>query len=503
MTHAAGELMPRPNASLDGFHIPVLNDTDLAQWFDEWALEGTVKFNEALGWHEWEGTRWKSVDPRQILKKLSKILKEYERQARAREEYRDATASLARRLSSASLKALLTQLEVQTYTEANFFETDPDLLNVQNGVVDLRTGELGPHEKRWGFRYVTSAPYIPGSIHVDWESALEALDADAQDALQLTVGQSISGYSPPDDKVNILQGPRAQNGKSTIVLGLEATLGDFASFVSEKVLAGNKFDHPAEKMSLFGARLAILEELPNRILSSKNLKDITGRKMSARYMHRNPVSWTTTHTLFITTNHALEFDQVDNAVKRRVRLFRFDKEYVDNPTEPNHVKKDPTLRERLMKGSDGQHEAILAWAIEGAALWFSNGQKMPSENMSLSKARERWEKESDVLGNFFEEFIEISPEAFVATVELLFAFNHYQLTLGGPQWTMLQFTNAFEARNDLQRYRTRVGRTRAVDARSIPATPGMNPTESKQPLCWFGMRFLAERAEPIRFGSGF
>lgn len=481
------------DANLDSFQVPVLNDTDLARWFDEWCFEGTVRFNEALGWHEWQRSHWKSVDHRQILQKMSRVLKEYERQARVREGLGDVAVSLVRRLSSPSLKALLAQLEVQTYTEASFFEVDPNLFNVQNGVVDLRTGQLSPHDKSLGFRHVANAPYVPGSTHVDWTLALEALESDAQGAFQVTVGQSISGFSPADDRVNVLQGPRAQNGKSTIVLALEAALGDFATFVSEKVLAGNKFDHPAEKMSLFGARLAILEELPNRILSSKNLKDITGRKMSARYMHRNPVSWTTSHTLFITTNHALEFDQVDNAVKRRVRLFRFDKQYVETPTEPNHVKRDPMLRERLMKGADGQHEAILAWAIEGSMVWFGNGEEMPSEPLSLSKAREIWEKESDLLGNFFEEFLELSPESFVATVEILAAFNHFLFTLGGPPWTMQQFTTAFEARTDLHQFRTKTARARSVDARSIPSIPGWVPTVSKQPLCWFGMRFVAEQ----------
>jgi putative DNA primase/helicase len=491
MTNRAVELSQRAEAPLDSFQVPLLNDTDLARWFDEWCFEGTVRFNEALGWYEWDGIHWKSVNERHILKKISVVLKEYERQARLREDYRDAAAGLVKRLSSASGKALLAQLEVQTYTDAVFFETDPYLFNVKNGVVDLRTGQLSPHEKNLGFRHVAGASYVPGASHIDWFSALDALEKDAQEALQVTVGQSISGYSPPDDKVNILQGPKAQNGKSTIVLALEAALGDFATFVSEKVLAGNKFDHPAEKMSLFGARLAILEELPNRVLSSKNLKDITGRKMSARYMHRNPVSWTTTHTLFITTNHALEFDHVDNAVKRRIRLFRFEKEYVEAPTAPNQVKRDATLRDRLMKGSDGRHEAILSWAIEGAVLWFGNGQQMPSEATSLTKARELWEKESDVLGNFFEEFVETSPNAFVATVDLLSVFNHYLASLGSPSWTMLQFTNAFEARDDLQKYRTRTGRARGGKARSFPIAPGVVPTMSKQPTCWFGVRFAA------------
>lgn len=481
----------------------LLNDVDMARWFDEEVFEGAIRFNEALGWHQWDGRVWRRRDKRPIRGELSRTLKIVERRARLSEVPQEIVAALKRRFSNSSLNALLAQLEVQTYTEASFFEPDPSLLNVQNGIVDLRSGELRPHDREAGFRQIASAPYFEGACHEDWNVALSALDADARDVLQLAVGQAITGSSPPDDKLNFFYGPRAQNGKSSIVLGLEGALGDFAVFASEKVLAGTKFDHPAEKMQLFGARIAIVEELPFATLNSKLLKDITGRKVTARWMHQNPITWTATHTVFVTTNHALEFDTVDNAVRRRVRLFPFQKEFVDKPSADHHVQRDPSLRERLIQGREGQHEAILSWAIQGAILWFGNGERMPTEPEVMRAARESWEAESDVLGNFFDEFLEVDSGSWVSVVELLAAFNYFVSEIGGKEWTLAQFSAGFESRSDLEVYRSKVGRPRNVEERSIPSIPGWQEMVSKQPTAWFGMKFRAQRAHDSYEAHGY
>ena len=49
----------------------LLNDVDMARWFDEEVFEGSIRFNEALGWHQmgWqglEGTRQAS-DSRRVV----------------------------------------------------------------------------------------------------------------------------------------------------------------------------------------------------------------------------------------------------------------------------------------------------------------------------------------------------------------------------------------------------------------------------------------------------
>jgi len=488
-------------AGVDAANVPegldkeALNDTQLAKWFSRNHFKGDLKFSSALGWFRWDGMVWQQVDEREVRAELSSQLGVIGNHLRVTGAPLELLQAINRRLSSASLKALISQLESQVFTKPGFFENMPHLLNVNNGVVDLRTKELLPHDRDLGFTKILPSNYLPEATHPDWQSALDALPSEVADHLQVAVGQAATGYSPLDDKANFLWGPKASNGKSTIAMGILETFGPVARLVSEKLLAGNKFDHPTEKMQLFGARIAIVEELPQSFITDKQLKDLTGRKMSARYVRRDNVEWTSTHTVFVTTNHQLEFEYLDNAVKRRIRLFPFEKQYVDEPTEPHHLKKDHGLRERLMEGAEGQHEAILAWAVEGAHKWFENGRQMPPEPEKLAETRLGWEKEADTLPAFFEEYLVPDKDSYVASVELLAAFNHFLEARGFSPWRAAQLKAAFEAKNELKHYRSKVGRTTIASGRSIPSIPNFQPTTSAQPVCWYGMRFLVEKAE--------
>jgi len=480
-----------PN-TLEGLDKEVFNDTQLARWFSRNYFKGDLKFATGLGWFRWNGAVWQKVDERKVRREISAHLEAIGNHLRVTGAGVDVLKAANRRLSTASLKALVSQLEAEVFTEPEFFESVPHLLNVRNGVIDLQTKELLPHDRGFGFTKLLPLNYVPEATHPDWLSALDALPTEVADHLQVAVGQGITGYSPLDDRVNFFLGPRASNGKSTIVLALLGTFGDFAKLVSEKLLAGNKFDHPTEKMQLFGARIAVIEELPQSFITDKQLKDLTGRKMSARYMRQDNVEWTSSHTVFVTTNHHLEFEYLDNAVKRRIRLFPFEKEYVDAPTAPQHLQKDHGLRERLMEGAEGRHEAILAWAVEGAHRWFENGRQMPPEPHKIAETRDGWEKEADSLGAFFEEYLVPSKDSYVASVELLAALNHFLLARGFSPWRAAQLKAAFEGRDDLKHYRSKVLRTTYPAGRSIPVIPDLQPTTSPQPVCWHGMRFIVE-----------
>lgn len=161
--------------------------------------------------------------------------------------------------------------------EATQFDAHPDLLNVRNGVLDLRTGELRPHDRNLLLTKLVKVDYVPGARHPDWAKALEALPQDEHAWYQERLGQAITGYPPPDDRVLVQQGS-GENGKTTIMAGIKALLGDYAVLVSERVLLSNPDSHPTELMDLRGARLALIEETPEaRRLSVQRLKQIVGQ----------------------------------------------------------------------------------------------------------------------------------------------------------------------------------------------------------------------------------
>jgi putative DNA primase/helicase len=83
--------------------------------------------------------------------------------------------------------------------DAATFDSKPDLLNVANGVIDLRTGTLQPHDPGLLLTKLAPVPYRPDAQHPDWEKALAAVPEDVRDWYQERLGQAITGHIPPND----------------------------------------------------------------------------------------------------------------------------------------------------------------------------------------------------------------------------------------------------------------------------------------------------------------
>lgn len=492
---AAGILRKTRESLLE--HLPddaseAITDVDLCHWVVDKCFEGRLVFCPGLGWQRWAETFWDDAAPQEVRGVVSDFLKMAEAAVRHEFAHQDIAKAFRQRMSASRLSSLMGQLEAAAFVKQEFFSPPAHLLNVANGVVDLRSGNLSDHDPAYGFKQVTLGGYHPGRSHTDWESALGALSPEMASWFQSAVGQGVTGTSPLDDRANFLIGERASNGKSTVVMALDSALGGFAKLVSERVLVGGANDHPTERMQLFGARIAIVEELPQRLVSSKLLKDLTGRKMVARRIRQDNVQWDSTHTVFVTSNHPVETDLVDRGAIRRVRVFPFEKEYVDVPSKPYHLLKDGQLRERLIEGPTGQHDAVVTWAVEGAISWYQNGCQMPPEPEEAKQARRAWEEDSDLIGNFFEEYLEPSPDSLVSITELLATMNHHLALRGHTNWRESQLKAAFKSHPVLSELKLIQERTRLVENRSIPYFQGFEPQSSGQMTCWRGLKFRNE-----------
>ena len=174
------------------------------------------------------------------------------------------------------------------WVRAEEFDAHPDLLNVNNGVVDLRDGTLGPHDPALRFTKLCPTDYIPGATHADWDKALRgtAQRRRSPTGYRSGSGQSITGYPTPDDVMTFLNGG-GENGKTTMVDAIRESLGyDYAVTLPDRVLLANTGDHPTELMTLRGARLAFMEELPDQHLNIKRLKDTHGTGPDVRAVLR-------------------------------------------------------------------------------------------------------------------------------------------------------------------------------------------------------------------------
>jgi P4 family phage/plasmid primase-like protien len=307
------------------------------------------------------------------------------------------------------------------------FDQHPDLLTVGNGIVDLRTGELIPHDPTLKLTKATDVDYLPNATHAAWGTALEALPADVRDWMQVRIGQGATGHPPEDDVVPFCRG-EGRNGKSTLFLGVMKALGEHCVLIPDKAILGSPSDHPTELMTLRGARLALLEELPDGdYLEINRLKKITGSvSITARGIGEDNTTFEPTHSLMVTTNYAVQIKAFDDGTWRRLALVRFP--YTFGGPHATH-QADPTLRPRI-KGDTKVHEAVLAWIVDGALTWYGNSRIMPPTPADVVRDTEAWQHSTNDAARFLTDHLELDPASCVLTTEVYSVFKEWQLEHG-------------------------------------------------------------------------
>jgi P4 family phage/plasmid primase-like protien len=424
-----------------------LEDAYLAEIIANRALRGRYVWVSGLGWMRYHGGVWKRVPDDHVAERVRlDLIKQHEREAK-----QGASVSRLKELSAilaaGRIRGLAGLCRGILLIDAAEFDAHPDLLNAANGVVDLRTGQLLPHDPELYLTKITKVPYMPGATSPDWDTALEALPPDVTDWMQIRIGQAATGYPTPDDILPVSQGGGA-NGKTTFFGAIQRALGDHAVVVPERVLMANPSDHPTELMTLRGARLALIEETPEtRHLSVKRLKDTVGQPvMTARYIRQDNVTWECTHSLFVTTNYRPRVDEVDHGTWRRLALVRFPytfTESVDTSTNLMARPSMPGLRERLRTGGQDQHEAVLEWIVQGACRWYARDRLLPPPPRGVQDDTAGWRAEADVIFCYIKDRIIFEPGLHVLATELYEDFGEWLRERGHKPWTDSTFFSRF------------------------------------------------------------
>ena len=465
-------------------------------------MSNQIAWTAERGWRQWNGVYWqmiKNADAVEIVRLA--LLDEYNliaRDSSVSDGDRKAATKLLGKVKAANV---LYFLEGLLHVPADQWDIDPDLLNAPNGIVDLRTGKLYEHDPRVRFTKVTGAKYNPTAHHDDWDAALEAMPSDIRAWMQTRYGQAATGYPVSDDVLPIQRGD-GSNGKSTLVDAIANALGDFAVYVPEKVLLANPNEHPTDLMTLYGARLAIIEELPEgRHLPTKRLKDLVGTsRMTARLMRQDYVSWDATHSLFVNSNYTPTVAETDHGTWRRLALINFPYRFVD-PSEPLMSPKDrigdPGLRQR-MKSNKRVAEAVLAWIVEGARLWYDSDRKMPPVPWTIQEDTQNWREEADLVMAYARQNLTFDPDSQVLSTELFADFEAWLTGKRRAPWTDQTFAARFGS-HELTSNNHVEKRQVVVDKSTLSRRMGIYATDSppKRAMCWVGVRFAVTESADV------
>ena len=339
-------------------------------------------------------------------------------------------------------RAIAAHLPAMLSIPADAFDANPELLCTPNGVVNLRTGKLMPHDPKYLMTKSTAAPYVQGAKHKAWDKALQALDPDERKWLQRWVGCALTGYQPDDNgaATPILTGG-GSNGKSVIMTGIARAFGGYAHMGAHALLTpDNSKDLLRASAALRGVRFCYIEELPDGVLKGNAIKQVSATPtIKGEFKFKPEFTFNATHSLMVSANVMPRLDEATDAVVRRLAVLPFKYRYVPNPSSKNDKLADSNLL-RELETTEAQ-AAILAWAVEGARAYLAADRHVLPATETMHAVKNSWLSNVDVLAGFFNDMLIVDDDAMIPWTHLYAAFADWQHENGGKPWNRATFKN--------------------------------------------------------------
>jgi phage/plasmid-associated DNA primase len=237
------------------------SDEALAQAFAERHADD-LRYCEAFGhWFEWDGRRWTMDRMRRVFALARGVCREQSNLAATSIDNPRTAAKLAHKVASAASIAAVVNLarcDPHLATAQGDWDADPWLLNTPGGMVDLKTGQLRPHDRNILCSKITAVTPTPGPLAAAacplWLGFLDqatAGNAGLQRYLQRVVGYALTG-DISEHSMFFLHGPGG-NGKGVFLNTMTGILADYALVAPMETFTASANDrHPTDLTVLHG-----------------------------------------------------------------------------------------------------------------------------------------------------------------------------------------------------------------------------------------------------------
>lgn len=402
-------------------------------------------------WLIWDGTRWVKDETGEIHRLARETVRAMYAEA-ADTEDSGARQSLAKWATSSEsagkLKAMvdLAQSEPGVAMHHTALDASPWLLNCLNGTIDLRTGQLHPHNRSDMLTKRIAVVYDPNATAPTWDRFLARITEDNAELsayMQRAAGYTLTGTTT-EQCLFFLYGGGA-NGKSTFVEAMADLMGDYwQKAPTEMIMLQRNTGIPNDLARLPGARMVVTGELSQgRKLDEAKVKDLTGGDtISARFMREEWFDFRPVFKLWMFGNHKPGIRGDDYGIWRRIRLIPFKATIADS-------EKDTGLPAKLRAELPG----ILAWAVRGCFDWQRGGLQTPD---AVQSATEAYRSEMDVIGAFLDECCVLHSNAKSQATQLYKSYCAWCEANGEHALPQKQFGQRLDARG-LQSKRTGKG----------------------------------------------
>lgn len=427
-----------------------------AAWYFAQIAGDRVRFDHGRGrWLIWAGHRWRPDEDGAVERLWLAVLADRYRDALTigdndiRVKALDAIQSAGATNAAVSAGLELASSMTPIATKADAWDPDPWALGCENGVVDLRTGELRPGRPTDMISRSTGIAYDPNAVCPRWAQFLTEVfagDKALVDWYGLLIGTSLVGEV---QELLAIHHGLGNNGKSVGVRALRHAIGDYAVTIPVETLINARRsagEATPDLMTLRGARIAFTSE-PDQSAKLRGgvLKRLaTIDRMTGRSLFGQTQTWDPTHSVNLMTNHLPAVDDATEGFWRRVALvpwtvcFRKPGESGSAPPE------DPGLAAKLAAEGPG----ILAWAVRGAVA-YAGGKTLHPFPDRVRVRTAAYRADEDKLGAFVAERITYDPGASIAVGALFAEYKAWCEAQSVPPFERLGqklFARGFEER---------------------------------------------------------
>lgn len=449
------QIQPKTLKDNPEFNLTEVGNAERLSYVHGENLKYCIEFEE---WLIWNGKAWEVDKKRKIERIAIKTFRQmYVEAANERDDDRRSVLSKWAKSSerSAVLLNSIDRARAMLPVLQSELNTDTFKFNCANGVIDLRTGELLPHNRDYLITNFSNVEYDPNEQCPTWIAFLESVMRDEKgkvkheliDFLQKAIGYTLTGDTR-EQSVFFLWG-NGRNGKSTFINIVKDILGDYGKQTNADTFTAKVHDSGINNdiARLSGARfVSAVESEDGQRLSESLIKQLTGGEpITARFLRKEFFEFLPQFKIFFTTNHKPIVKGSDEGIWRRIKLIPFT--YTIPKSEV-----DTSLPEKLRVELPG----ILNWAVQGCLKWQQEGLGEPEE---VKQATQGYKDEMDILGQFLSDCCVIRANVRVSVKDLYEQYKDWCKETGEYETTQRKFNRRLEERGFIKKRSGKGGNT--------------------------------------------
>ncbi len=393
-----------------------------------------LRYNKSFNWVIWNGKKWviDSPDSHKYAQNTARSIYVEASNIKNDADLIKAWGNWAHQsLGRYRLESMLKEAETHLYADTSEFDDNHHLLlNVENGIIDLKTMELMPHDPKYLLTKIMNAAYEPCATCSKWDQFMEMIfpDEEVREFVQKAVGFSLTGNA--DERAFFfLWGESGRNGKSTFIRALLNLFGEYSRQTDiEAIMDTRRGGLTPLNEDFYNARFVATNEISkNHRFNESTVKALTGDDMvHCNPKHRKPFSFPPTHKLWIFGNKKPKGGEDDEPFWDRMNLIAFDQQIPKDVVRP---------MEQVLDDFNAESSGILNWALKGLSLYFEEGLEPPEK---IKQDTQEYQMENDWFSLFIEEecFIDLdNPKCRIMKSTLHDSYNEYLMDNGEQKIT--------------------------------------------------------------------